>query len=48
MLTLKDHPENVMIAEIRHGKKKRMTPVYWHPTIKPELRNAVENLDYFR
>ena len=47
MLTLKSHPENILVAEIRQGKNKKLTPVFWHPTVKPELRNAVENLDYF-
>ena len=47
MLTLTSHPENIKIAEIKHGKNKKRTDVYWHPTIKPELRNATDNLDHF-
>ena len=47
MLSLKSHPDNILVAEIRHGKKKKTTPLYWHPVIKPELRNTIENLDYF-
>ena len=47
MLTLKSDPENILVAEIRHGKKKKTTPLFWHPVIKPELRNSIENLDYF-
>ena len=47
MLTLKSDPDNIIVAEIRHGKKKKTTPLYWHPVIKPELRNSIENLDYF-
>ena len=36
-----------MIAEIRHGKNKKLEPVFWHPTVQPEMRNAVESTDYF-
>ena len=45
MLTLQNHPENIQIAVLKDGNKKQ--PVFWHPTIKPELRNGVEDLNYF-
>ena len=47
MLSLTKHPDNVLIANMRPEKGRDVTPVYWHPTIKPELRNSVESLDYF-
>ena len=47
MLTLSPDPENILIAEIRTGKRKNLQPVWWHPIIKKELMNSVEDLAYF-
>jgi hypothetical protein len=45
MLTLQEHPENVQICILKDGKKKQ--PVWWHPTVQPELRSEIEDLNYF-
>ena len=47
MLTLTENPENILLMKMKAEKGKESTPVYWHPTIKPELRNSVESLDHF-
>jgi len=47
MLTLTQHPDNLEIIQMRPEKGKDSTPVYWHPTLKNELRNSMESLDYF-
>jgi hypothetical protein len=47
MLTLTENPENIHLMSMKPEKGKESVPVYWHPTIKPELRNSVETLDFF-
>ena len=45
MLTLQEDPENVVLCHL--CDKRSEQPVWWHPTIQPELRNGVEDLNYF-
>ena len=45
MLTLRSHPENVFVCDMRVGKKK--VPVWWHPKKNVELQNRVEDLSVF-
>ena len=45
MLTLKPHPENVKICDMRIGKK--LQDVYWHPKKNKGLQNAVEDVSSF-
>ena len=45
MITLKSHPENEHLCDMRMGKKK--VPVFWHPVKNPELKNTVEDLASF-
>ena len=45
MLTLTPHKENVVIAHMRSGKK--IVPIMWHPVVKEELRNSVDDLGTF-
>ena len=45
MLTLTPHKENVVIANMRSGKKN--VPIMWHPVVKEELRNSVDDLGTF-
>ena len=45
MITLKGHPDNVHLCDMRMGKKK--VPVWWHPVKNPELKNTVEDLGSF-
>lgn len=45
MLTLHDSEENVFICDLVEGKKR--SRVYWHPKINTEMRNSVEDLDFF-
>ena len=47
MLTFQDGKEHVEISRIKHGKYKKTTPVYWSPIIKPELRNSIDDLNYY-
>jgi hypothetical protein len=47
MLTFQDGTEHVEISRIKHGKYKKTTPVYWSPIIKPELRNSIDDLNYY-
>jgi len=45
MLTLHHAPENVYVCDLVEGKKR--TPVFWHPKINADMRNAVDNLEFF-
>ena len=45
MLTLTPHKDNTVIAHMRTGKKT--TEVFWHPVVRSELRNSVEDLGSF-
>lgn len=45
MLTLQKSDQNVYICDLVEGKKK--TPVYWHPKLNKDMRNSVDNLDFF-
>ena len=45
MLTLHDSDENVEVCEMVDGKTRQ--PVYWHPRITSEMRNSVEDLNFF-
>ena len=42
MLTLHKHAENKEVTVLVQGRKR--TPVFWHPTMKEELQNDVEDL----
>ena len=45
MLTLTPHKDNIVIAHMRTGKKT--VPIMWHPVVKEELRNSVDDLGSF-
>ena len=45
MITLDEHPDNILLCKLSHGKKSQ--PVWWHPVRNPEMRLAVENLQSF-
>jgi len=45
MLTLHSSDENVYICDLVEGKTR--TPVYWHPKINADMRNTVQNFDFF-
>lgn len=45
MLTLHDHPDNVLLCQMKSGKLT--SPVYWHPRKNKDLRMAVDNLQSF-
>ena len=45
MITLSEHPDNVLLCDMRLGKKTQ--PVYWHPRKDKNLRMAVDNLGSF-
>ena len=48
MLTLSSHKDNREILSMKPNKgKKKGTPVYWHPVKNLELRNSVDDLNYF-
>ena len=42
MLTLKSHPDNVFVCDMRVDKKK--IPVFWHPRKNSELKNQIDDL----
>ena len=45
MLTLKPHPDNNFICDMRINKK--IIPVFWHPKKNKELQNQIEDLAVF-
>jgi hypothetical protein len=45
MITLHPHPENVLLCDMRMGKKT--VPVYWHPKKNDALKNSVEDIASF-
>ena len=47
MLTFVQAKDHVPVIKIKEGKRKKLTQLYWSPVIKPEYRNAIDDLDYF-
>ena len=47
MLTFEKGNEHVEISKIKQSKNKKLTPVYWSPVIRPELRNSIDDLSYY-
>ena len=45
MITMHQHPDNVLLCHLRQGRKKQ--DVYWHPRKDKKLRMAVDNLGSF-
>ena len=47
MLTFENGKEHVEISKIKQSKNKKLTPVYWSPIIREELRNSIDDLSYY-
>lgn len=47
MLTLTPSKSNVIVCHIQKQGSKKLTPVYYHPIIRAELRNSIDSLGYF-
>ena len=47
MLTFEKGNEHVEISKIKQSKNKKLTPVYWSPIIRADLRNSIDDLSYY-
>jgi hypothetical protein len=47
MLTFEPGDDHVEISQIRQGENKKLTPVYWSPVIRDDMRNSIDDLGYY-
>ena len=47
MLTFDSGPEHVEVSKIKQAKNKKLTPVYWSPIIRDDMRNSIDDLGYY-